>query len=152
MPGGCWPSANTSPSRRTESALVGRSWELNTITAILDEAIGGAGCVVTVVGPPGIGKSRLIREAAAIAADRGVEVFTTYCESHTRDIPFHAVARLLRAGMGINDLDAAQPGITYVTNSGTPIRKTSCSSRTCWVFATPRPHYPMSPQTRGGEG
>ena len=49
-------------------------------------------------GPPGIGKSRLIRETAAIAAGRGVAVFTTYCESHTRDIPFHAVARLLRAG------------------------------------------------------
>ena len=60
------------PSRRTESALVGRTWELNTITAILDEAVGGAGCVVTVVGPPGIGKSRLIREAAAVAAGRGV--------------------------------------------------------------------------------
>ena len=56
------------PSRRTESALVGRTWELNTITAILDEAIGGAGCVVTVVGPPGIGKSRLIRESTAIAS------------------------------------------------------------------------------------
>ena len=72
VPGSCWPSANTRPLRRTESALVGRSWELNTITAILDEAIGGAGCVVTVVGPPGIGKSRLIRESAAIAAGRGV--------------------------------------------------------------------------------
>src|SRR4029077_13053308 len=94
------------PLRRTESALVGRSWELNTTTAILDEAIGGAGCVVTVVGPPGIGKSRLVREAAAIAADRGVAVITTYCESHTRDIPFHAVARLLRAGTGIDDFDA----------------------------------------------
>jgi adenylate cyclase len=93
------------PLRRTESELVGRSWELNTITAILDEAISGAGCVVTVVGPPGIGKSRLIRESAAIAAGRGVEVITTYCESHTRDLPFHAVARLLRAGIGINDLD-----------------------------------------------
>ena len=93
--------------RRTESALVGRSWELNTITAILDEAMGGAGCVVAVVGPPGIGKSRLIRESTAIAAGRGVEVITTYCESHTRDISFHVVARLLRAGMGINDLDTA---------------------------------------------
>jgi adenylate cyclase len=93
-------------SRRTESALVGRSWELNTLTAILDEAIGGAGCVVTVVGPPGIGKSRLIRESATIASSRGVEVITTYCESHAREIPFHVVARLLRAGMGINDLDA----------------------------------------------
>ena len=73
------------PLRRTESALVGRKWELSTIAAILDEAIGGAGCVVTVVGPPGIGKSGLIRESAAIAADRGAEVITTYCESHTRD-------------------------------------------------------------------
>jgi adenylate cyclase len=36
-----------------------------------------------------------------------VEVFTTYCESHTSDIPFHAVAGLLRAGMGVNGLDRA---------------------------------------------
>ena len=92
--------------RRTESALVGRRWELNTITAILDEALGGAGSVIAVAGPPGIGKSRLIRESTTIAAGRGVEVIATYCESHTRDIAFHVVARLLRAGMGINDLDA----------------------------------------------
>ena len=45
--------------------------------AILDEAIGGAGCVVSVVGPPGIGKSRLVREAAAIARSAAAcEVFT----------------------------------------------------------------------------
>jgi adenylate cyclase len=93
------------PGRRSESALVGRTWELNTITGILDEAIGGSGCVVIMVGPPGIGKSRLVRESAAIAAGRGVEVFITYCESHASDIPFHAVARLLRVGIGVNDLD-----------------------------------------------
>jgi adenylate cyclase len=93
------------PGRPTESVLVGRSWELNTITSVLDETIGGAGCVVTVVGPPGIGKSRLIREATAVAAGRGVEVIHTYCESHTRDIPFQAISRLLRAGMGVVDLD-----------------------------------------------
>jgi len=38
------------PRRRGESTLVGRAWELNTITAILEEAVGGAGCVVTIVG------------------------------------------------------------------------------------------------------
>ena len=92
----CWPIGEHRPSRRTESALVGRSWELNTITAILDEAIGGAGCVVTVVGPPGIGKSRLIREAAASPRARGLEVYTAYCESHASDVPFYVVARLLR--------------------------------------------------------
>ncbi len=94
------------PTRRTESALVGRSWELNTVNAILDEAIGGAGCVVTVVGPPGIGKSRLVRESAAIAAGRGVPVYTAYCESHATDIPFYVVARLLRGAMEIANIDA----------------------------------------------
>ena len=101
------------PSRRGESTLVGRTWEISTVTAILDEAIGGAGCVVNIMGPAGIGKSRLVREAAAIAAGRGVPVFTTFCESHARDIAFHVVARLLRAGLGVTDLDdrAARAGV-----------------------------------------
>ena len=93
------------PSRRGESPLVGRTWELNTVTAILEEAIGGAGCVVNIMGPPGIGKSRLVRESAAIAASRRVAVFTTFCESHASDIPFRVVARLLRTGLGVSDLD-----------------------------------------------
>jgi adenylate cyclase len=93
------------PRRRSESALVGRTGELNTVGAILKEVIGGTGCVVNMTGPAGIGKSRLVRETAAIAASCGVPVFTAYCESHTRDVQFHVVARLLRAGMGISDLD-----------------------------------------------
>ncbi|WP_082986576.1 ATP-binding protein, partial [Mycobacterium gordonae] len=61
--------------------------------------------VVTVMGAPGIGKSRLAREVAALAAARGVGVSWTFCESHARDIPFGVVARLLRAASGIRDLD-----------------------------------------------
>jgi adenylate cyclase len=95
------------PRRRRESTLVGRSWELNTVNSLLDEAVGGAGCVVTLAGPAGIGKSRLVREASALASTRGVPVFTTYCESHTTDIPFRAVSRLLRAALGVETLDAA---------------------------------------------
>jgi adenylate cyclase len=94
------------PTSRGEANLVGRMWELNTIAAILDEAIEGAGCVVNIVGPPGIGKSRLVREAAGIASGRGVGVITTQCESHTREIPFHVLKRLLRAGTHVSDLDA----------------------------------------------
>ena len=51
-----------------------------------------------VVGPPGIGKSRLVREVAAMAAARGVDVFTAFCDSHASQVPFHSFARLLRAG------------------------------------------------------
>jgi adenylate cyclase len=94
------------PRRRSDSTLVGRTWELGTVSAILDEAVGGAGCVVGVMGSAGIGKSRLVREAVHLAERRGVEVVTTYCESHTGDIAFRVVTRLLRAGIGLDDLDA----------------------------------------------
>jgi predicted ATPase len=41
-----------------------------------------------------------------MASSRGVQVFTTFCESHTSQVPFHAVARLLRAVTGVEALDA----------------------------------------------
>jgi class 3 adenylate cyclase len=90
---------------RAEASLVGRRWEMAALDAMVDRAIGGRGGVVNVVGPPGIGKSRAAREAAAAAAGRGVEVFWAFCESHARDVPFHAVTRLLRASLGVADLD-----------------------------------------------
>jgi class 3 adenylate cyclase/RecA/RadA recombinase len=93
------------PVRRTEASLVGRRGEMAALDAMVDRAIGGRGGVVNVAGPPGVGKSRVAREAAAHAAGRGVEVFWTFCESHARDVPFHAVTRLLRANRGIADLE-----------------------------------------------
>ncbi len=92
--------------RRAESNLVGRQWEMSTIEASLDRAIDGDCAVVGVMGPPGIGKSRLVRELSATALARGVEVFTAFCESHTSEIPFHVVARLLRAATGVEGRSA----------------------------------------------
>jgi len=89
-----------------ESNLVGRRWELSTVEGLLDRAIDGHGAVVGVVGSPGIGKSRLVREVAAMARSRNVEVFTTFCESHATDVPFRVVARLLRTATGIEGLNA----------------------------------------------
>jgi adenylate cyclase len=89
------------------SSLVGREWELAALTAMLDRAITGHGCVAGVVGPPGIGKSRIVAEMAGVAAGRGVQIFSTYCESHTSEVAFHAVTRLLRAALGIDNLDDA---------------------------------------------
>jgi class 3 adenylate cyclase len=90
---------------RAESNLVGRHWEMAAVQGLLERAVDGHGAVVTVVGSPGIGKSRLVREVAAIAARREVEVFTAFCESHTSQVPFHVVARLLRAATGVEGLD-----------------------------------------------
>ena len=90
---------------RAESNLVGRRWEMSAVERLLDRAIDGHGAVVGVVGPPGIGKSRLVREVVAMAGARGVEVFTAFCESHVSQVPFHVVARLLRSATGVADLD-----------------------------------------------
>jgi class 3 adenylate cyclase len=90
---------------RTDATLVGRRWEMAALEAMLNRASAGDGCVVNVVGPAGIGKSRAARETATLAAARGVDVCWAFCESHAQDVPFHAVARLLRAGMGVTGLE-----------------------------------------------
>src|SRR5215213_9731562 len=90
---------------RAEASLVGRNWEMAVIDAIVARAIDSRGGVVNVVGPPGIGKSRVAREAAALAASRGADVYWTFCEAHASDIPFDVVTRLLRTASGVADLD-----------------------------------------------
>ena len=123
------------------------------LDAMVDRAIGGRGGVVNVVGPPGIGKSRVAREAAALAAGRGVEVVWAFCESHASDIPFHVVARLLRAGIGVADLDgeaARDPGAG--TESRMPTRRICCCSMICSASPTPRCRCPRSIRMPGGAG
>jgi adenylate cyclase len=87
------------------ATLVGRDLEFNTIAGLLDRSLSGRGCVVNLAGPAGIGKTRLVREVLRLAKRRGVEVFPTFCESHATDIPFAAVAQLVRAAVGLSGLD-----------------------------------------------
>src|ERR1700752_993615 len=55
------------PGGRAVSTLVGRGWEMSAVESLLNRAVEGHGTVVGVVGPPGIGKSRLVSEVAALA-------------------------------------------------------------------------------------
>lgn len=65
---------------RDEGPLMGRDADLG---ELLDAFNGGQICVVSVVGEPGLGKSRLIRELAAGATTTGAEIVIARCESHT---------------------------------------------------------------------
>ncbi|MCW2591338.1 MAG: rane-anchored adenylyl cyclase [Mycobacterium sp.] len=87
------------------STLVGREWELAALTAMVDRSIDGRGSVACVVGAPGIGKSRLVAEIAGVARKHGAQVYSTFGESHTNEVPFLASTRLLRAALGIEELD-----------------------------------------------
>jgi adenylate cyclase len=91
---------------RQHARLVGRESETQTVAQILDRSLAGTGSVVTLCGPPGIGKTRLTHESGLTATRCGFEVFSTYCESHTREISFHVIGRLLRAVFGIGGLTA----------------------------------------------
>ncbi len=92
---------------RAETRLVGRPLEMATLEALLDRAGNGRGGVVSVIGPPGIGKSRVAGEAAALARERHANVYWAFCEAHSRDVLFGVVTRLLRSATGVDGLDDA---------------------------------------------
>ncbi len=89
---------------RGQSTLVGRDGDVDALRRYMDRSLRGGGAVVGVVGPPGIGKSRLVGEIVQPGAERGVDVFSTFCEAHAREVPFHAAARLFREVTGVAEL------------------------------------------------
>lgn len=92
---------------RAEPSFVGRQWEMSALNGVLERSINGNGSIVGLVGPPGIGKSRIVRELTSRAEGTGAEVFATYCESHTTDLPLHAVAELILDVTGAAGLEAS---------------------------------------------
>ena len=125
--------------RRHDTTLVGRGWELTALAGILDQALTGTGAMVGVVGPPGIGKSRIVSELSDKAAHRGMEVSTTYCEAHAGDIPFMPspvdYARYSASTAPTPPLPAPECAPDW-----TPPPPTTCyCSTNCWASQTP-PH------------
>ena len=59
----------------TDLGFVGRESELAALRAAADAAISGRGSIVAVAGEPGIGKTRLVSEAASYADLRGRRSF-----------------------------------------------------------------------------
>jgi predicted ATPase/class 3 adenylate cyclase len=60
--------------------LVGRDREMAELRGLLDDVRGGAGRVVEIVGPPGIGKSRLTEELRTLAGD--LPAFNVACDPY----------------------------------------------------------------------
>jgi adenylate cyclase len=90
---------------RNEGLMLGREAELNWLRDIFDTS---SGCLVGIVGSPGLGKSRLISEFTAIAASQGADIVFARCESHTSTVAFRALSRLLRAMFKVEALNDAE--------------------------------------------
>ncbi|MCV7151176.1 AAA family ATPase [Mycobacterium pyrenivorans] len=90
---------------RNEGLMLGRDAELSRLHTLFD---GGHGCLVGIIGAPGLGKSRLISEFGAMAASEGADVAVARCEAHTSTVAFRALSRLLRALFTVDGLDDAE--------------------------------------------
>src|SRR4029078_4388370 len=80
---------------------------MGALAGVLARSVNGNGSIVGLVGPPGIGKRRVVRELTSQAKDAGGEVIATFCASHTTHLPLHTVAELLLDVAGAAGLDAS---------------------------------------------
>ncbi len=87
------------------SRFVGRASERAVLDGALAAALAGDGSAVGIVGEPGVGKSRLIREFAAGCAERGVAVHAAAGVAHGRYVPLLPIAALYRDICGVGELD-----------------------------------------------
>ena len=87
------------------TGFVGREAEIGLLRERFDQAQAGRGQVVSIVGEPGIGKSRLLRELRRHVR-QGATWFEGQALSFARTIPFHPLINLLRRAFRIDEGDS----------------------------------------------
>ena len=118
---------------------LGREHEIELLTQAAGRATQGAFELWLVIAPPGVGKSRLLREIGdrlAESADRLV-VWRTRTRSDAVS-PFEAVATLMRAAIGTTDPAAARQTLTAaLTGSGSSEMRAEVVAEACLSVAWP---------------
>jgi adenylate cyclase len=86
------------PTAATRPRMIGRSEDAATVTQALAAVRGGAGSVVGVLGPPGIGKTRLLDDARDQASRGGMLCVDIAGASYSR-AAYRSLAPLVEAGL-----------------------------------------------------
>jgi class 3 adenylate cyclase/tetratricopeptide (TPR) repeat protein len=93
--------------RRLDSPLVGRSAELARLRKSFKDAVSSRRCrLVTLLGPPGIGKSRLSREVEAVLADEAT-VLSGSCLPYGEGITYWPLVEIFREARAEEELSSA---------------------------------------------
>lgn len=102
------PSA--SQAGRALGTFIGREREVSLLDGLLTQALARKGQVVSVVGEPGMGKSRLVYEATRAMADRDepIAILEGRCVSYGSLVPYLPLIDLLRAHCNIKETDAPE--------------------------------------------
>jgi tetratricopeptide (TPR) repeat protein len=85
--------------------LFGRERDLALLEEWCREPEAGRGRAVTIVGEPGVGKSRLLAEFRRRIAAKNITWIEGRCHSYTASIPYALVLDVLRANCGIGEAD-----------------------------------------------
>jgi class 3 adenylate cyclase len=85
------------------SPMVGREREFSTLMHITDDVRQGRGCIVSIIGEAGLGKSRLVAEwrKAAAAGDPPLRWVEGRCLSYGATMAHHLSTDVLRALLGV---------------------------------------------------
>ena len=109
--GGAWRLVDVSPdalghARRSDSPLVGRLAELQLFDWVFQRAVSTSTChLLTVLGPAGVGKSRLVA-AAVDALDDAATVLYGQCSPDAEGSSFWPVAEIVRRAAEIKTADS----------------------------------------------
>ena len=100
-------AAGEGVARRSEEALVGRSEELSQLVQACERAVDQRRCwMVTVIGEPGVGKSRLVDAFAELVAPRAT-VLRGRCLSYGTGITFFPAAEIVAQVIGSGEDDTS---------------------------------------------
>lgn len=101
-----WQAVELAAEAGVQAPLVGRGDELRTLQAEFDAAVGrGEARIATVLGPPGIGKSRLVIELCAWAELQGAAVYRGRCLSYAERRAYQASVDQIQQIAGIFEAD-----------------------------------------------
>ncbi|MGZ6907450.1 MAG: nuclear transport factor 2 family protein [Acidimicrobiia bacterium] len=123
QPVGTYEVASSEIAAETVAPFVGRDAELARLVAAFDRAYTERAAVLaTVVGSPGLGKTRLSRELAArVSVDGGATAYEIRCD-RSGGSTFAPVADLLREAAGLEDTEADTEGGVAQERLGALIR------------------------------
>jgi class 3 adenylate cyclase/tetratricopeptide (TPR) repeat protein len=92
-------------TRRLDSPMVGRRDDVATLEWAFARTTGDKSCrLVTILGPAGVGKSRLVREFLAGASEAGTSL-RGRCLPYGEGITFRPLAEVVKSAAGISDED-----------------------------------------------